>query len=194
MSAPPHESGVREALCRVGRALHEAGLTAGTAGNLSVRLEGGRALVTPRGVRKDRLGPDDLVTVDLGAPASGRAGRASTEWPAHRACYAADPGCGAVVHGHAPALTAVGLRGLDLPAALPELEAAVGRVVLVPFAPSGSDELAGSVGRAVEGGGRVLLLARHGVLAVGGTLDEAFDRIELAEMAARAVVWGTTEG
>lgn len=185
----PHESGVREALCRVGRALHRSGLVAGTAGNLSVRLEGGRVLVSPRGARTDRLTPDEVVRLSLEAPDPDALARASTEWPSHRACYGADSAVGAVVHTHAPALTAAGLRELDVGAALPELEAAVGPLVTVRFAPSGSAELAAAVGQAVRGGGRVLLLLRHGVLAVGATLDEAFDRTELAELAARAVVW-----
>lgn len=186
----PHESGVRESLCRVGRALHEAGLTAGVAGNLSVRLDEERILTTPRRTRKDRLSAGDLVVVGLDAPEPDL--RATSEWPAHRACYRADPDVGAVVHGHPPALTAVGLRGLDVAAALPEIEAAVGAIVTVPSLPSGSDELGAAVGRAVAGGGRVLLLLRHGALAVGATLDEAYDRIELAELAARAVLWGTS--
>ncbi len=190
----PGEAGLREALCRLGRALHEGGLAAGTAGNLSARLDGGRALVTPRGARKDRLAPGDLLALSLEVPSPDDLGRASSEWPAHRACYAADPDVGAVVHSHAPALTAVGLRGLELAETLPELEAAVGAIRPVPFAPSGSEALARAVGEAVAEGGSVLLLLRHGVLSVGRTPDEAFDRTELAELAARAVLWGTPAG
>lgn len=189
-TGPPHESGVREALCRVGRALHEAGLVAGTAGNLSVRLDGDRVLVTPRGVRTDQLDPGGPISLALDDPDPGTLAGATTEWPAHRACYRADPEVGAVIHTHAPALTAAGLRNLDVGDVLPGIEAAVGRIAPVSFAPSGSAELGAAVGSAVAGGARVLLLLRHGVLVVGRTLDEAFDRTELAELAARAVVWG----
>jgi ribulose-5-phosphate 4-epimerase/fuculose-1-phosphate aldolase len=190
VTAPPHESGIREALCRVGRALHEAGLLAGTTGNLSVRLDDRHVLVTPRAVRKDRITPEELVTVDLVQPSPEALGRATTEWPAHRACYQTDPSLRAVIHTHAPALTAIGIRGLDLAADLPELSAAVGRITIVPFAPSGSEEMGTVVGNAVAEGGRLLLLVRHGVISVGDSLDQAYDRTEMGELAAKAVLWG----
>jgi len=194
LTAPPHESGIREALCRVGRDLYRAGLVAGTAGNLSVRLDDRHALVTPRGVRKDRTSPEELVTVDLLEPSLSERERATTEWPAHRACYLADPTVRAVIHSHAPALTATGIQGLDLAAELPELPLALGRIVTVPFAPSGSEELGRVVGDAVAEGGRLLLLVRHGVLSVGDSLDRAFDRTELGELAAKAVLWSRARG
>jgi len=193
MTRPPHESGVREAICRVGRDLHRSGLVAGTAGNLSVRLDGSHALVSPRGHRKDRLSSEDLVRLDLTASSDDETlAQATTEWPLHRACYEADHSVRAVIHSHAPALTAVGIRRLDLTQALPEIGLAVGRIVRLPFAPSGSEALGAAVGAAVAEGGSVLLLAGHGVVAVGETLDEALDRTEMAELAAKAVLWGTT--
>jgi len=186
------ESALREAVCAAGRALHDRGLLAGTAGNLSARLGSDRIVVTPRGVRKDRLAPGDLITLHLNRPDPDGLSLATTEWPMHRACYLAShpesAAVGAVLHTHAAALTAAGLRDLDLGAELPELELAAGRVASVAFAPSGSQELGAAVGEAVAAGARVLLLKRHGALAVGATLDEAYDRMELAELAARAVV------
>jgi ribulose-5-phosphate 4-epimerase/fuculose-1-phosphate aldolase len=163
---------------------------AGTAGNLSVRLDDRHVLVTPRGIRKDRLAPEELVTVDFVRPSPETLEKATTEWPAHRACYQADPGVRAVIHSHAPALTATGIRGLDLAAELPELSLAVGRIAIVPFAPSGSEEMGRVVGEAVAEGGRLLLLVRHGVVSVGDSLEQAFDRTEMGELAAKAVLWG----
>ena len=188
------ERDLRERLCRVGVRLHEAGLVAGRSGNLSARLSPDRILVSPRGVRKDALRPADLVVVDLRAsddparapaPDAGR-NRASTELPAHLACYRADPALGAVLHAHAPALIAAGLRGLDIGATLPEVEESTGPIVTVPFAPSGSAELADGVGKAAAAGASVMLLARHGVMATGPEPEAAFDRLELAELSARA--------
>jgi len=180
------EGELRERLCVIGRRMHGAGLIAGTAGNLSVRLDDQRVLVSPRGVRKDDLMPRDLVEVTLFDPTPAERARASSELPAHLACYRADGRAGAVLHAHAPALTAVGLRTLDIGSLLPEAEAATGRFALVPFAPSGSEELAGDVAEAVAAGASVVLLERHGVLVVGTDPDSAFDRLELAELAARA--------
>jgi ribulose-5-phosphate 4-epimerase/fuculose-1-phosphate aldolase len=187
-SGPARRGGeeLAEELCAIGRAMHRAGLIAGTAGNLSARVGGDRLLVTPRGVRKDRLSPTDLVQVTLPDPTDEERSRASTELPAHLACYRAAPGTGAVLHAHAPALTAAGLRGLDVSRLLPEVEGATGPFAIVPFAPSGREELAGDVAEAVAGGAAVLLLARHGVLVTGSGLQSAFDRLELAELAASA--------
>jgi len=175
MTGSASPAGLRERLCAVGGRLHEAGLIAGTAGNLSARLGADRLLVTPRGVRKDRL-------------------RASSELPAHLACYGADPAAGAVVHAHAPALTGAGLRGLDIGGRLPEIEAATGAIATVSFAPSGSEALGDAVGEAVAGGARVVLLARHGVLVLGADPEGAFDRLELAELAAAACLLALEPG
>ncbi len=194
MTGSASPAGLRERLCAVGGRLHEAGLIAGTAGNLSARLGADRLLVTPRGVRKDRLRPGDLVEVGLPSPAGEERARASSELPAHLACYGADPAAGAVVHAHAPALTGAGLRGLDIGGRLPEIEAATGAIATVSFAPSGSEALGDAVGEAVAGGARVVLLARHGVLVLGADPEGAFDRLELAELAAAACLLALEPG
>ncbi|MEE8147040.1 MAG: class II aldolase/adducin family protein [Longimicrobiales bacterium] len=181
-----------EALCHAGRQLHEQGLIAGLAGNLSVRLDEDRLLITPRGTNKSRLRPQDMVTLPLALPPEGHdqgeATQGSTEFPFHRACYLASDEVGAVVHTHAPALTAVGVRGLDITATLPELELAVGSVVLLDFAPSGSEQLGKATGDAVAEGAGVILLKNHGAVSVGGDLDDAVNRMELAELAAYTVL------
>jgi len=189
-----NERVLREQLCEVGRTLHAAGLIAGTAGNLSCRLSDDHVLVTPAGRRKDQLDPSDLVVMELGGHEPG--GMIPTfptsEWPMHRGCYLTGLArVGAVVHAHAPALTAAGLRGIDPSRHLPELTKAVGGFASVPFLPSGSEALGEAVAEAVAEGASVILLHRHGVTTVGCTPAEAFDRMELAELAARAVLWAT---
>jgi L-fuculose-phosphate aldolase len=67
----------------------------------------------------------------------------------------------------------------------------LGRFASAPFLPSGSEELGRAVGKAVAEGASLILLRRHGVTAVGRTVDEAFDRLELAELSARAVLWAS---
>ncbi|GMR13560.1 MAG: aldolase [Gemmatimonadota bacterium] len=173
-------------LCRAGRRLHEHGLIAGLAGNLSVRLDEDRLLITPRGTNKGGLEPEDMVTLPLDD--HGEATRASTELPFHRACYMASNAVGAVVHTHAPALTAAGIRGLDITSTLPELELAVGPIMLIDFAPSGSEQLGKATGNAVAEGAGVILLKNHGAVSIGRDLDDAVNRMELAELAAYTVL------
>lgn len=185
---------IAEALCRAGRELAGLGLIAGPAGNLSARVGPDRLLITPRGAHKGRLDPADLVSVPLDESVDARLdSEASTELPFHRACYAADAGVGAVVHTHAPALVAGGLRGLDLAGELPEIELAVGRIEALPFAASGSAELGEAVGGAVGRGALMVLLERHGVVTVGHDVDEAVQRTELAELAAYTVLLGSAQ-
>jgi len=176
---------IRSGICRIGKSMHDAGLIAGRAGNLSARI-GDTVLISPRGTRKDTLHPTDLVAIRLDSDETSP--RASTELPLHRSAYLASPDVGAVLHAHAPALIAAGLRGLDITARLPELIEAVGPIVTVDFAPSGSEELGRTVGAAVADGAAIVLLYGHGAVAVGSDLEEAFDRLELAELAAHALL------
>ncbi|NIA25566.1 MAG: hypothetical protein GWP04_08340 [Gammaproteobacteria bacterium] len=176
---------IRSGICRIGKSMHDTGLIAGRAGNLSARI-GDTILITPRGARKDTLHPTDLVAIRLDSDET--PARASTELPLHRSAYLASPDVGAVLHAHAPALIAAGLRGLDLTARLPEVTEAVGSFATVDFAPSGSEELGRAVGAAVADGATIVLLYGHGAVAIGSDIDEAYDRLELAELAAYAVV------
>lgn len=206
------EEEARSELCRTGRRLYRSGLVAGTAGNFSVRLAvdtedrrtaredeprgtggpsgsgGSVLLVTPRGAHKGRLSPEDLVRLPLEGATERALARATTELPLHRAIYRTSPSVRVVLHTHAPCLTALGLRELSLESHLPEVEAAVGRIRTIPFAPSGTDELGRAAAAAVDEGAAVLVLRRHGALAVGRDLEEAENRMELAELSARTVL------
>lgn len=187
------EAEAREAVCRVARRLYEAALVGGPAGNLSVRLSGKRLLVTPTGAHKGELEPSDPVVVSADQPDPGADARASSELPFHRAAYRARPDVAAVVHTHAPALTAAGLREIDVTGPFPEIEEALGAVARVPFRPSGSEALGHAVAEAASGA-EVLVLVRHGVVALGATPEAARDRTELAELTAWAAILAADAG
>jgi L-fuculose-phosphate aldolase len=138
-------------------------------------------------VNKARLRAADIRLVPLRASAEVQTG-ASVELPMHRACYLADVGVGAVIHTHAPALTALGIRDLPVEEMLPESVSAIGKVARVPYFSAGSWELAESVGRAVAEGARLLLLERHGAVSVGHNLTDAYDRMEFGELTARTAL------
>lgn len=189
MTGSSLEDAARVGICDYGRELYRAGFIAGTAGNISVRLDEEFALVTPRGVHKGRLDPTRIVRVPLHRdPGPLLEQTVTSEFPLHCACYLANDLVRAVIHSHAPALTAAGIRGLNVTRSLPDIEAEMGRFERVKYEPSGSGELAEAVGAAVHGGAKVLLLEKHGVVTVGSSLDEAFEAMELAELAARAVL------
>lgn len=180
-------------LCHYGARLSRNGLNAGGCGNLSVRSRRGDAIyITPRGVDKAYLTPRSIRRVALDASAAA-ARDVSIEFPMHRACYRANGSIGAVVHTHAPALTALPLLGIDLAQSLPEVPKAVGGIRYVAYAEAGSDALADAVGVGT-GTAALLLLERHGAVAVGEDLGQAVRRMEFGELAAITALLMVGEG
>src|SRR5262249_35289102 len=147
------------------------------------------------GRRKDELEPDDLVTV--GASGRGSAGGLlpSSDLAIHRAVYAARPDAVAVVHAHVPSAMALAVAGeVPDPGALPEtaaLPARLPRLPFVPFAKPGSREMAARIAAALaeppEPRPGAAILERHGAIAVGSSVHEAINRIELVDVLCR--VW-----
>lgn len=177
-----------------GRRLGARGLISAGEGNLSIRLDGERLVVTPTGRRKDELAADDLVVVRIGhdeRAARSSSGLAPTsDLAIHLAVHAARSDIGAVAHAHLPASMALTLAGeVPDPAALPETAHFIPRLPYLPFAPMGSAELAASIADALAEGPEPLpgavLLERHGAVAVGPDLDTAVDRLELVEVLCR---------
>jgi L-fuculose-phosphate aldolase len=179
-----------------GQRLGRRGLISAGEGNLSVRLDAERLLVTPSGRRKDELGLDDLVVVRPGHPGAERDARSrsglgpSSDLAIHLAVHAARADVGAVVHAHLPASMGLTLAGeVPDPAFLPETALFIPRLPFVPFGEMGSDDLAARIAEALTVGPEPLavacLLERHGAVAVGPDLETAVDRLELIEVLCR---------
>ncbi|WP_329358458.1 class II aldolase/adducin family protein [Streptomyces anulatus] len=149
------------------------GLVVGTSGNVSARV-GDLVLVTPSGVPYDRLGPRDAVGVDLdGRQVLGDLGPTS-ELPLHLAVYRSTDAA-AVVHTHAVHATAVSTLVTEVP--LVHYAAAIlgGPVRTAAYARYGTPELAEAMLGALEGR-TGCLLANHGTVTYGDTLDQAYER------------------
>jgi L-fuculose-phosphate aldolase len=167
------------------RRLWQHGLIAGQDGNVSVRHAPGRLLVTPRGLLKSELTPEDIVEVDLEGRHLGGSRMASTELDLHLRVYRRRPDCGAVVHAHPPMATAFAGVGEGIPGnVLPEVAVLMGEVPVVPYATSGTPALGNAVEPFLEGHDAVLL-ANHGAVAWGANLATARIRMESLEHAAR---------
>ena len=184
----PTRAAVARQIVRCCRRLWEAGLIAGADGNVSVRLDPDRLLVTPSGMLKSDLAAADLVEVDLAGRGLRGSRRASSELDLHLRVYRARPDCGAVVHAHPPTATAYAVAGEPIPAdVLPELILYLGSVPLVPYAMTGTPAL----GDAVEpflAGHVALLLANHGAVTWGADLVAAQIRMESLEHSARILL------
>jgi L-fuculose-phosphate aldolase len=189
-------SAAADAILAAGRRLGSRGLISAGEGNLSVRLDSERILVTPSGRRKDELGADDLVVVGLDDGAAGvlrsRSGlRPSSDLAIHRAVHQAVPDLGAVAHAHLPAALALTLAGeVPDPAVLPETALLLPRLPYLTFGTMGSAELAARIADALTTAPRpfatAVLLERHGAVAVGPDATTAVDRLELIEVLCRA--------
>ena len=170
------------------RQLAAGGLIAGRDGNLSVRLGPDRVLVTPSGLIKSTLTAGDMVEVGLaGRKRRGRRNPTS-ELDLHLRILSRRPDVGAVVHAHPPAATGFAVAGEEIPAnVLPELILMVGRVPIVPYGRAGTPELGDRV-EPYLAEHDALLLANHGAVTMGKTLDQAWIRMETLEHAARIIM------
>ena len=182
----PSEPVLRRLLVDIGRRLASQGLIVAAEGNLSVRLGGHAFLVTPAGVAKGALRPQDLLVVDHAGRCAD--GRPTSEWPLHRALYAARPDIRSVCHAHPPWATAFSVAGRDLDGrVLTETEGPLPRVPLAPRAAPGTEELPDTVVPWIRGHYAVLL-GNHGVVAVGADAEAAFGRLETVERLAQVTL------
>ncbi len=188
----------RAAIVEACRWLVAAGLVRGTSGNVSVR-HGERMLITPSGVPYDTMTPDDIVAVELAGDAlrvRARKGLApSSEWRFHFDILRARPEVGAVVHTHSPFATAFAICRRELVAAHYMIAAAGGPTIRVAeYATFGTQELSDAALAALDGRA-ACLLANHGVIATGPTLEGALwlaQEVEvLAQQTAIALQIGT---
>ena len=181
------ESRQRELIVDFGKSLFERGLTAGSSGNLSVRLSDGW-LLTPTNASLGRLDPAQLSKLDWdgnlisGAPPS-------KEAFLHRAMYEERGSAGAIVHLHSTHSAAVscmcGLNHDDcIPPLTPYFVMKVGRLPLVPYHRPGDPALAGAIG-AMARKHSAVLLANHGPVVSGSSLEAAVYAAEELEETAK---------
>lgn len=179
------------AIVAAGRRLGTRRLISAGEGNLSIRLDDGRLAITPSGRRKDELALDDIVVLPMGrGDRSARSASGlvpSSDVTIHLAVHAARPDVTAVAHAHIPASLALTLAGeIPDPAVLPETALFIPRLPFLSFGTPGSEELAARIADALvappEPFADVVLLERHGAVAIGSNLDAAVDRLELVEV------------
>jgi L-fuculose-phosphate aldolase len=172
---------LRRDLARFGRLLYRLGFMPGTSGNLSVRLDASRLLVTPTGVSKFLLRPADMVIVDLEGKQLDGYRKMTSEVSMHLAVYRHRKDVAAVVHSHPPIATAFACVGRGLDEMLcQEAVMTLGVVPLATYAATGTEEVAASLAPFIPDHDAILL-ANHGAVCCGRTLLEAFQKMETVE-------------
>lgn len=185
-----NEDRLREEIAAIGRSLYDRGLAHGSAGNISVKLGDGW-LMTPTNSCLGRLDPARISRLDArGALVSGD--KPSKETFLHVAMYRERPQSGAVVHLHSAHAVAVScMADIDPENVFPPVTAyaimQVGRLALVPYHPPGDESLAEAV-RRLAGRHHAVLLANHGPVVAGATLDAAVNAIEELEQTAKVLL------
>lgn len=182
----------RREVIRYSRRLVTEGLITGTAGNISLRVPDG-LLITPSSVPYDTLTPVDLCVLAEDGNLVGGHREPSSEYQLHVAAYAAVPEAHAVVHFHGLYSTAVATARTELPVIHYYAVRLGGAVPVAPYHTFGSQALADGVGQALAGR-RATLMANHGAVTVGGTLEEAFNNALLVEWLCHLFIESATLG
>jgi L-fuculose-phosphate aldolase len=179
---------VRIDLVRFGQMLHAQGFVAATDGNLSVRLDSNRVMVTPSGFSKGMLQPEDMVIVDLEGKKLRGTTDPSSETTMHLTIYRMRPDVGAVVHAHPCTATGFASAGIALDEPLcSEVVVTLGSVPLAPYATTGTAELSESLQPFIADH-NAILMANHGVVTYGADLHQAYMRMEAVEHYAKVVL------
>ena len=172
---------IREEICQVCHLLYERGYVVSNDGNVSVRVEPDKVLITPSGVGKGRMTPDMLVLCDLQGNVLEGDRYPSSESKMHLMVYREREDVMSVVHAHPPVSTAFAICRRPLKERyLAEMVLGLGEVPVTEFAMLSTDEVPESVRPFVHDHNAVLL-ANHGALSWGPTLLSAFDRLEVVE-------------
>ncbi len=179
------ETEAARAILEIGRRVWEKGFVASSDGNISVRFNDGEVMATPSGRSKGFMSADEIVKVDLqGRKVSGK-GKPSTELPMHLLIYRLRPDIHAVVHCHPPVATGFAAAGLALDRALiSEIVLSLGCVPLAGYGTPATEDLTQPLEPLIPHYDAILM-ANHGVVCYGGTLDSAYFKMETVEHFAR---------
>ncbi|HSC07353.1 MAG TPA: class II aldolase/adducin family protein [Steroidobacteraceae bacterium] len=169
-----NEIAARAAIVATAQAMERAGLAPNRSGNVSCRFDGG-LLITPSGIPYDDMTAADIVSLDLAGQVRAGTRTPSSESPFHTAIYRSRPDAEAIVHTHSPRATALACARRPIPPFHYMIALAGGPGVrCAEYATFGTQALAENALRGLEGR-RAVLLANHGVIAIGATLEAAYE-------------------
>jgi L-fuculose-phosphate aldolase len=184
-----NEQELREQICQVGRLMHQFRLVDGNAGNISARLDDERLLITPSGLSKGFMRPDQLIIIDLEGnklgPMDAPQLKPSSETPMHVEAFRQRSDIGGVVHAHPAHAIALTMAGINLQRyTIPEAIILLGTVPNAPYATPSTTEDRDTIADLV-GGHDAIMLSYHGSLTLGRDPWEAYMRLETLEHTAR---------
>jgi L-fuculose-phosphate aldolase len=180
------EPELRRHLVEICHRMYRQGYIAAGDGNVSAKLDGGeRVLVTPTGMHKGFIKEEDLVITDLHGRLLRGSRKPSSEFLMHELAYAERPDVGAVVHAHPPITVGLALAGVSLAqCVLSETCLLLGPILTAPYSTPTTEEVP-RVLRPYMRQSNAMVMDRHGAITLGRDLDEAYNRLEAMEHAAK---------
>src|ERR687888_321775 len=179
------ESALRADIVEIGRRLYARGYTASNDGNISVRLDATRLLMTPKSVCKGFMSPEMMCITDLDGRKLAGERDPSSEMLMHLEVYRQRPDVQAVVHAHPPIATGFAVAGIPLDrAVLAEVLTTLGSIPIAAYATPSTSELPAAVRQYIKAHDG-MLLANHGALTVGADLFAAYYKMETIEHLAK---------
>jgi len=172
---------LRADIVEIGRRMYARGYTASNDGNISVRLDAERLLMTPKSVCKGFMTPDMMCVTDLSGKKISGDRDPSSEALMHLEVYRQRPDVNAVVHAHPPTATGFAVAGIPLDrAVLAEVLTTLGSIPLAEYATPSTAELPEAVRKYIKSHDG-MLLANNGALTVGTDLFSAYYKMETIE-------------
>jgi len=180
------EQQLREQICLVGRQMYEYKFVDGTAGNISARLDANHILITPSGLSKGYMKPEQMIIVDMDGNKVDQSEatahlKPSTETPMHLEAYLRRPDVNGVVHAHPPYAVSLTMAGINMQTyTIPEAIILLGVVPNAPYATPATTEDRDVVAELVTRHDAIML-SFHGSLTLGKDVWQAFMRLETLE-------------
>ncbi|QTA81788.1 Aldolase, Class II [Desulfonema limicola] len=175
----------REKIVLFGNKLISSGLTTGTGGNLSIlNREKGLAAISPTGIEYSEIKPEDVVVLDMDANIVDSKKKPSSEYGFHLALYKKRLDICSVIHTHSAYATTMACLQWEIPAVHYLVGFSGHKVPVAPYAEFGTRELADSITMTIKDYNAVLM-ANHGMAAVGESIARAFAVAEEIEFVAR---------
>ena len=182
------EHKIRTLVCNTGKKIVETGLTSGTWGNVSARVDENTMLITPSGKDYFDIKTEDIILVDTNTLNSIGRMAPSSETPMHAAIYRTRPEINGIIHTHPQYGCTVAASRKEVPPILDDMAQLIGSGLKVAdYAHPGSDKMVEGVLGAIKGR-NACLLANHGAVCIGRTLDEAFTVNMILEKSCRAFI------
>lgn len=168
--------------------IYHSEMTTLSGGNLSLKEDDGTIWITPSGIDKGTLTPEDIMCVRPDGTVEGKH-RPSIELPFHQSMYERRPDAKAIIHAHPPGLVTYSvIRQVPDSSVLPQIADICGKVGFAPYALPGSQKLGDNIANVFAEGYDTVMLENHGAVSIGKDMTHGLSRFETLDMTARALI------